>query len=116
MNWLLMKVMAVETNILGDDMDIEKLLKLVANIMLYGLGAAAVIGVIVAGIMYLTAKDNEQQVAKAKKRLLAWMVLSVRSTTWVPSSKASSGSLKPMWPLWPMPRSWRSMPPSPWMT
>ena len=70
MNWLLMKVMAVETNILGDDMDIEKLLKLVANIMLYGLGAAAVIGVIVAGIMYLTAKDNEQQVAKAKKRLL----------------------------------------------
>ena len=70
MNWLLMKVMVVEPNILSDDMDIEKLLKLVANIMLYGLGAAAVIGVIVAGIMYLTAKDNEQQVAKAKKRLL----------------------------------------------
>ncbi len=70
MNWLLMKLVAVETNILSGDMGIGGLLKLVANIMLYGLGAAAVIGVIIAGIMYLTAKDNEQQVAKAKKRLL----------------------------------------------
>ena len=82
MNWLLMKVLAVETNILKEDMTIGELLHLIANIMLYGLGAAAVIGVIIAGIMYLTAKDNEQQVAKAKKRLfdvvvglVAWAAL-----------------------------------------
>ena len=82
MNWLLMKIVAVETNILADNMTIEGLLKLVVNILLYGLGAAAVIGVIIAGILYLTAKDNEQQVAKAKKRLfdvvvglIAWAAL-----------------------------------------
>lgn len=70
------------TSILDPDMGIGQLLGLVVNILSYGLGAAAVIGVVVAGVMYLTARDNESQVAVAKQRLLntvmgliAWVVL-----------------------------------------
>lgn len=70
MKWLMLKMIAVETSILPDNMDIEKLLLLVLKILVYGLGAAATIGVVVAGIMYLTARDSEAQVAAAKKRLL----------------------------------------------
>lgn len=81
MQLMLYKLMAVETNILPDN-GIEGLLLLIVKILLYGLGAAAVVGVVVAGIMYLTARDNEAQVAKAKTRLVevviglvAWAML-----------------------------------------
>lgn len=85
-DWFIVKIMAaehqVETNILSSDLDIDGLLKLILSILVYGLGAAAVVGVIWAGILYLTARDNEQQVARAKMRLfevaigvLAWAVM-----------------------------------------
>ena len=77
-----------ETNIIfkGDDAKkkdgINNLLKLVVNILLYGLGAAATLGVVIAGSLYLTARDNPQQVARAKMRLIeisiglaAWAML-----------------------------------------
>lgn len=71
-----------ETTILPNDMDIMGILKLVLNILVYGLGVAAVLGTVIAAIMYLTARDNEQQVAKAKTRLyevviglVAWAVM-----------------------------------------
>ena len=61
---------------------IDGLLKLVVNILLYGLGAAATLGVVIAGVLYLTARDNPQQVARAKMRLIeisiglaAWAML-----------------------------------------
>lgn len=70
------------TSILSGDLDVKGILQLVVNVLLYGLGAVAVIGVIIAGILYLTARDNETQVAKAKARLfeislglLAWAAL-----------------------------------------
>lgn len=63
------KVLAVETNILPDT-DIMGLLMLIVRILVYGLGIAATLGVVIAGIMYLTARDSEQQVATAKKRLV----------------------------------------------
>ncbi len=83
MKLVLMRLLAdVETSILPGDMSIEDILKLVLNILVYGLGAAAVLGVIIAGIMYMTARDNEAQVAKAKTRLfevviglIAWAVM-----------------------------------------
>lgn len=72
----------VETSILPGNWGIEDILKLVLNVIVYGLGAAAVLGVIIAGIMYMTARDNEAQVAKAKTRLyeiiiglVAWAVM-----------------------------------------
>ncbi len=64
----------VETSILPNDWEVEDVLKLVLNIVVYGLGAAAVIGVVVAGIMYMTARDNEAQVTKAKTRLFEVVV------------------------------------------
>ena len=70
MNWLLMKFVAVETSILPEDFDIDKILKLILNILVYGMGAAAVFGVIIAGVQYMTARDDVAQVAKAKKRLI----------------------------------------------
>lgn len=72
MQWIVMKLVAVETSVLpsfGGPDGIKNLLLLITRILFYGLGAAAVIGVVVAGIMYLTARDNEQQVTKAKQRL-----------------------------------------------
>ena len=60
---------AVETNVLPAT-DIEGILNLVLDILVYGIGVAAVIGVVVAGILYLTARDNEAQAATAKRRLL----------------------------------------------
>ncbi len=69
MNWLALRVLAVETNILPKNLDIDGILKLILNILVYGIGVAAVVGVVVAGIMYLTARDSEAQVAAAKKRL-----------------------------------------------
>lgn len=68
MKWLMMQL-AARTSILPENMDIQGLLELIVKILVYGLGAAAVIGVIVAGILYLTARDNEQQVVVAKRRL-----------------------------------------------
>lgn len=72
MNWLTLKIIAasdVETNILPKGLDLDGILKLILNILVYGIGVAAVVGVVVAGIMYLTARDSEAQVAAAKKRL-----------------------------------------------
>ena len=40
------------------------------QIVTYGVGAAAVIGVIITGYQYMTARDNAGQVVKAKNRLL----------------------------------------------
>lgn len=76
------RILAVETSILPDDMCIAGLLLLILKILVYGLGAAATVGVVVAGIQYMTARDNESQVAAAKTRLLniviglvAWAVM-----------------------------------------
>mgnify|MGYP001057835233 CR=1 FL=1 len=71
LKWFWLKLVAVETSILPNSVtDIQTLLLLIVKILFYGLGAAAVVGVVVAGIMYLTARDNEAQVTKAKTRLL----------------------------------------------
>lgn len=45
-------------------------LAIALDIMTFGVGAAAVIGVIITGYQYMTARDNAAQVAKAKNRLL----------------------------------------------
>lgn len=70
MKWFLVTLAeGVKTSILPAGMDIAGLLTLILKILVYGLGAAATIGVVVAGILYLTARDNEAQVVAAKKRL-----------------------------------------------
>ena len=67
----------------GDDgQAMFDLLALVVNIFSYGIGAAAVIGVMIAGIQYITARENPNAVAKAKTRLfhitlglIAWVFM-----------------------------------------
>lgn len=69
-------VSSVQTNLFGqvntDDKGsgIMTILKLIVAILFYGIGAVAVIGVVVAGIIYLTARDNEAQATKARTRLV----------------------------------------------
>lgn len=79
----------VDTNIIGggqvdvaDGQGIYAILRLIVTILTYGLGVAATIGVVIAGVMYLTAKDSPDKVAAAKKRLIevvlglvAWAVM-----------------------------------------
>ena len=67
----------VDTNIIGggevevsDGQGIYAILRLIGTILTYGLGVAATIGVVIAGVMYLTAKDSPDKVAAAKKRLI----------------------------------------------
>lgn len=44
-------------------------LNIVLDILTYGVGIAGTLGIIISGIQYLTARDNEQQLVKAKSRL-----------------------------------------------
>ena len=67
----------VDTNIIGggevevsDGQGIYAILRLIVTILTYGLGVAATIGVVISGVMYLTAKDSPDKVAAAKKRLI----------------------------------------------
>lgn len=79
------EVIAVKTNIFGEvdtgdgsggtDVEAAKeaimhILKIIVSVLIYGLGVVAVAGVVVCGVLYMTARDNEAQVAMAKRRLL----------------------------------------------
>lgn len=63
----------VETSFIecGDkESGIGHIIGLVITIMTIGIGILATIGILVSGIQYLTAKDNEAQVRKSKQRIL----------------------------------------------
>lgn len=62
-------VAETSTSILPADWCVGMLLMLVLNVLVYGLGVAAVLGTIIAGVLYMTARDSEQQVMVAKRRL-----------------------------------------------
>jgi hypothetical protein len=65
---------------------IYNILNLVITIMTFGIAIAGTLGLVISGIQYMTARDNEQQVQKAKSRIfnvvigmlvyaLMWLVL-----------------------------------------
>lgn len=54
----------------SDGSAIFEILGIALNIATYGVGAAAVLGVIITGYQYMSARDNSAQVVKAKNRLL----------------------------------------------
>lgn len=71
----------------NDGGGVIEILNLVLNIMTMGMGILATIGLIIAGIQWLTARDKEDQVVKAKSRIfnivigvivwgIMWLVLS----------------------------------------
>lgn len=53
-----------------DGTAIFNVLAIALNVVTYGVGAAAILGVIITGYQYMSARDNVAQVAKAKNRLL----------------------------------------------
>ena len=49
---------------------VYEILLIILNILTAGVGVLGVLGLVISGVTYLTARDNEQQVAKAKSRIL----------------------------------------------
>ncbi len=45
------------------------ILNIVLTVMTFGVGILGTLGIVIAGIQYASAKDNEQQMAKAKMRI-----------------------------------------------
>lgn len=45
------------------------ILNVVLDILSYGVGIAGTLGIVISGVQYLTARDNEQQLVKAKSRI-----------------------------------------------
>ena len=44
-------------------------MNVVLTVMTFGVGILGTLGIVIAGIQYMTARDNDQQVAKAKMRI-----------------------------------------------
>ncbi|MBQ3297163.1 hypothetical protein IJH01_03545, partial [Candidatus Saccharibacteria bacterium] len=63
---------SVSTTFFGDIQDdgegcgVYMILNLILDILTYGIGIAAIIGISISGIMYLTSKGNEANTTKAK--------------------------------------------------
>ena len=83
----------------GQGCGIFTVLNLVVDILSIGIGILGVIGITVAGIQYLTAKDNESQVQKSKRRigeviigLIAFTILYVFVQWLLPGGKLSSNT------------------------
>jgi len=53
-----------------DGTAIFELLSMALNIATFGVAAAAIIGIILSGYQYMTARDNSAAVVKAKNRIL----------------------------------------------
>ncbi len=70
----------VETSILGDEgkycddnsdgSGIFMILGIIVNVLTMGVGVLGTLGIIIAGVQYLTASGNEAQMAKAKQRII----------------------------------------------
>ena len=93
----------VETNYFGNIQDDDEgcgifmIMNLVIDILSMGVVIAGVIGVTIAGITYLTAKDSEEKTRKAKNRILeiviglvAYAVLYVGVQWLLPGGKANT--------------------------
>ena len=64
----------VNTSLFGcvdgkDGKGIFLVLNIVLTVMTFGIGILGTLGIVIAGIQYASAKDNEQQIAKAKMRI-----------------------------------------------
>ena len=54
----------------GDGASILMVLRTIIDVMTVGISILAVIGITICGVQYLTAKGSEDQVKKAKRRIL----------------------------------------------
>lgn len=81
----------------GDGSGINSMMQFILSFVMYGLGAAAVLGLIIVGIQYMTARDNEAQMTKAKTRLIeiviglvAWGIMWAALNFLIPGGISSS--------------------------
>lgn len=72
---------------------IAKIVSLIITILTGAVVVAGTIGIILCGFMWMTARDNEAQVAQAKKRMLdivigiiAWVLLALIANLFIPKS------------------------------
>lgn len=54
----------------GEGGGVYDILSIVLNVLTIGVGVLGVLGITISGIQYATAADNEQQMAKAKQRII----------------------------------------------
>lgn len=54
----------------GKGCGVYTIINLVINILTWGIGIAAILGIAISGILYLTAKGNQEQVVKSKRRIV----------------------------------------------
>ena len=83
----------------GSGEGINNMLSFVLDFVMYGLGAAAVLGLIIVGIQYMTARDNEAQMTKAKTRLIeiviglvAWGIMWAALKFLIPGFQSGTGN------------------------
>ena len=76
--------------------DIGGLINLIISIVAGFVAIAGTIGIIICGILWMTARDNEVQVIKAKKRIseivvgvALWILLSLLANLFIPKSPAA---------------------------
>jgi len=84
----------------GDGSGITKVISFILAVLTGTVVVAGTVGIIICGVMIMTARDNEVQLAKGKKRLLevvigiiAWVLLAVVANLFIPrsSSEIESG-------------------------
>lgn len=76
-----------------DGSGIQEIVGFIAAILTGGVVIAGTIGLIICGVMWMTARDNENQVMKAKKRMVeitigivAWILMYALANLFIPKS------------------------------
>jgi len=74
----------------GDD-GIQQIIRLIIAILTGSIVVAGTIGLVICGVLWMTARENEQQVTTAKKRMLdivigvvAWVLLALLANLFIP--------------------------------
>lgn len=97
---------SVETNFFGcvedngEGCGVWIAINLILTVLTFGVAIAGTVGLVITAIMYLTARDNTNQVTKAKKRILEIVIgLAIYAAMWsiaswlIPGGIFSSGEL-----------------------
>lgn len=72
---------------------IANIVEMIVTVLTGAVVVAGTIGIIICGFLWMTARDNEAQVAKAKKRILdivigivAWVLLALIANLFIPKT------------------------------
>lgn len=67
----------------GDGAGVFHVLGIVLNVLTFGIGIAATVGIVISGIQYATAGDNSSRVQAAKNRILQIVIgLAIYAVFW----------------------------------